>query len=310
MEGGILRPLGVSEIVDTAINLCFRNFWTFAKIAAVIAIPMGAITFGLDQIAFADRGSPADAVVFVGEYEQRVDFSTFTAISAIEGVVALLAFLLVIGASFRSIGEVYIGREASSSGSIRRIAGRAHSLLWIGVLFLLGVIGGLLAFIVPGIWLMVAWSLAIPALVAENRVGTNALGRSFALVKDHWWRTFGAFLIGLVFIGLVQILLGFCAASLTELTEDSRTLSLLIVDSMDVLALIVTGPFQAAIIALIYLRPASPKGSSRHHPSRSGDRRTRRGSAAARRSAPGFALAAASAAPDRIGVVKCRTGRA
>ena len=252
MEGRPLRPLGVGEILDASINLYFRNFATFAKIAAVIAIPMGLIIFGLDQIAFAEPDGFADGIAYVGEYSQGVDYSTFTTIAIIEGVVALLAFLLVIGASFRAVSDLYIGNETSSGESIRFAAGRMHSMIWIGFLFTLGVVAGLFAFILPGIWLIVAWSLAIPALLAEKRKGSKALGRSFDLVRDNWWRTFGAFLVGLIFIGLFQFLLGLGASGLTTMTEDSKNLSLLISDAAQVLTLIITGPLQAAIVAVIY----------------------------------------------------------
>jgi hypothetical protein len=252
MEGRALRPLGVGEILDTSINLYFRNFGTFAKIAAVIAIPMGVIVFLLDQIAFAQPDGFADGVAFIGEYRQRVDYSTFTTVVIIEAVVALIGFLLVIGASFRAVSELYIGNETSSAESIRFAGGRAHSMLWIAFLFLLGVFAASIAFLLPGIWLFVAWSLAIPALLAENLKGTKALGRSFELVRDNWWRTFGAFLVGLIFIFLFRFLLDFAASGLTSLTEDSKQLSLLIYDASDVLNLIITGPLQAAIIAVIY----------------------------------------------------------
>ena len=252
MEGRDMRPLGVGEILDTSINLYVRNFGTLAKIAAVIAIPMGVIIFLLDQIAFAEPEGFADGIAYIGEYTQRVDYSTFTTIVVIEAVVALFAFLLVIGASFRAVSELYVGDETRSGESLRFAARRFHSMIWIGFLFMLGVIAASFAFLLPGIWLLVAWCLALPALLAENLKGTKALGRSFDLVKENWWRTFGALLVGLIFLFLFRFLLDLGAAGLTGLTEDSKNLSLLISDSADVLNLIITGPLQAAIIAVIY----------------------------------------------------------
>jgi len=256
MEGRTLRPLGVGEIVDASINLCFRNFVALAKIAAVVAIPMGVIIFLLDQIAFAppDRGDSSDlGFAYVGEYEQRVDYSAFQAISIIETLLAVLAFLFVIGASFRAVSDLYIGKgDVSASESVRFAASRIHSMVWVGFLSSLGVIAATFAFVLPGIWLFAAWCVAIPALLAESVKGSKALGRSFNLVRDNWWRTFGALLVGLIFIGLFQFLLQVGAASLTNLTDESRNLSLVISDGAQVLALIITGPLQAAIIAVIY----------------------------------------------------------
>ena len=41
--------------------------------------------------------------------------------------------------------------------------------------------------IIPGLILIVMFSVAIPALVVENRKGTEAMGRSWNLVKGHFW---------------------------------------------------------------------------------------------------------------------------
>lgn len=252
MEGRTLRPLGVGEILDASINLYFRNLGTFFKIAAVIAIPMGVIIFMLDQIAFAEPDGFADGFAFAGEFRQRVDYSTFTTVAIIEGVVALLAFLLVIGASFKAVSDLYIGNDTKSGDSIRYAAGRVHSMLWIGFLFTLGVGLAIFALVLPAIWLFVAWSLAIPALLSEGLKGSKALGRSFDLIRHNWWRTFGAILVGIIFIGLFQFLLELGASGLSTLTEDSLQGSLLIYDAAQVLTLIITGPLEAAIIAVIY----------------------------------------------------------
>jgi hypothetical protein len=213
---------------------------------------MGVIIFMLDQIAFAEPGGFADGFAFAGEFRQRVDYSTFTTVAVIEGVVALLAFLLVIGASFKAVSDLYIGNDTNSGDSIRYAAGRVHSMLWIGFLFTLGVGLAIFALVLPAIWLFVAWSLAIPALLSEGLKGSKALGRSFDLIRHNWWRTFGAILVGIIFIGLFQFLLELGASGLSTLTEDSLQGSLLIYDAAQVLTLIITGPLEAAIIAVIY----------------------------------------------------------
>ena len=75
-------------------------------------------------------------------------------------------------------------RCASRRGARARRSGSS-------VLLVLGLVAAFIALIVPGIWLTVAWSVAIPVMLVEDVGGTKALGRSFALVKDRWWATFG-----------------------------------------------------------------------------------------------------------------------
>lgn len=251
-----LRPLGVGEVIDAAIKLCFRNFGTLAATAAVIAVPLLIVIFLLDQVAFAEvaSGTPRDelAIGFVGQYEQLVDYGTFIVVAVIEALLALLAYLLIIGASFRAVSQLYLGRQASARESLRFAARRVHSLLWLSVLVVIGLSLAFLALVVPGIWLTVAWSVAVPALFFEGLRGTKAIGRSFELVKNNWWRTLGALIVGFIFIGLFSLLIDAATNGLTAATEDSKQASLLIYDALAILSMVVTAPLQAAIVAVIY----------------------------------------------------------
>jgi len=247
--------MGIGEVLDASINMYFRNFGLLAKIAAVVAIPLFVIIFLLDQIAFAEpTASSFDdlGIAFVGEYRQTVDFSTFNLIAVVETLIAVIAYLMIVGAAFRAVSEIYVGRDTTAGSSLRFASGRVHSLLWMGFLLLLGVGLATLALVLPGIWLLIAWSLAAPALLAENLKGSKALGRSFDLVRNNWWRTFGALIVGFIFIALFEFLLGLAAEGLTSATEDSKNGSLLIVDALQALTLIITAPLQAAIITVIY----------------------------------------------------------
>ena len=56
----------------------------------------------------------------------------------------------------------------------------------------LGIALGLLALILPGIYLLVRWYLVSQAVVVERLRGVGALRRSAELVQDAWWRTFAS----------------------------------------------------------------------------------------------------------------------
>jgi hypothetical protein len=61
---------------------------------------------------------------------------------------------------------------------------------------------GLLALVVPGIFLLVRYFLTTPVVVLEQVAYEAALARSADLVRKHWWRTLCAFLL-FYFINLV-----------------------------------------------------------------------------------------------------------
>jgi hypothetical protein len=84
----------------------------------------------------------------------------------------------------------------------------------LGVNFLsgLGILLGLILLVVPGIYLIVIWALAVPALMAEDLSVSDALSRSKALTEGYRMSILGLLLL----IGIPNMLLGFGSAVLAE----------------------------------------------------------------------------------------------
>jgi hypothetical protein len=81
--------------------------------------------------------------------------------------------------------------------------------LWVTVLENLAVLGGFVAFVVPGIWLAILLNFSILILLDRNLRGTQALAASAELVKGRWWATFARIAIpGLVFLFLAFVAVG------------------------------------------------------------------------------------------------------
>jgi hypothetical protein len=254
INAGQLRPLGVGEVLDVSINLYFRHLGRLLGIAAAIVLPVAALIFLLDVLSLqeVDRFNSNAALYQVGESFRILDESRFVLLQALKTIIYVVGYLLVTGAVFKAVSDAYLGHPPDGRASIGYAAKRLHSLLWISVLLIVGVVIGLIALILPGIYLLVAWSLAVPVLLVEHRKGSKALGRSYELVKNNWWRTFGALLVGIIFIGLFQFLLGLVASGADSVAEDSVYLWALIYDALDALGTIITAPLQAAIITVIY----------------------------------------------------------
>lgn len=73
----------------------------------------------------------------------------------------------------------------------------------------LGVMGGMILFVLPGIWFAIATGFALCAYLEEGKTGTSALGRSMEFVKGRWWKTLWRVVLpSLVFqivIGVISI---------------------------------------------------------------------------------------------------------
>jgi len=241
-------------VLDVAINLYFRNLGSLLKIAAAVVLPVVAIVFLLDLLAFqeAEASDPSAALYQVGDSVQLLDETRFSLIIGLETLIGVIGYLLVVGAVFRAASQAYVERSPETGASIRYAARRMHSLLWVGFLFVLGVGLATIALVLPGIWLFVAWSVAIPALMVEDVRGSKALGRSFGLVRHNWWRTFAALLVGLIFIGLLQFLIGLLSGAADGLAEESVILWAGVYDVLNGISTIITAPLQAAIVTVIY----------------------------------------------------------
>ncbi|MGH6999400.1 MAG: hypothetical protein ACREEO_14495, partial [Phenylobacterium sp.] len=72
----------------------------------------------------------------------------------------------------------------------------------------LGVIFGMLFLFVPGLILMVIWTVAAPVCVLERPGVFDSLSRSRNLTRGHRWPIFGLFVIYLVAYFVITLVLG------------------------------------------------------------------------------------------------------
>lgn len=83
------------------------------------------------------------------------------------------------------------------------------SLALIGLIMGLLLIPAFLLFIIPGIWLALMFSMAVPIYLNEGTKGWAALKASYALVKGRWWATLVRFLVPNIVYGIgVSVIFG------------------------------------------------------------------------------------------------------
>lgn len=73
-----------------------------------------------------------------------------------------------------------------------------------GILVYLMVVVGFLFFYIPGIYLAVALSFFTITIVYEDISGGASIGRSFEVVKGHWWQTLGVMFVFAMIIGFAS----------------------------------------------------------------------------------------------------------
>ena len=254
MAAPTLRPLRVTEILDVAIKIYTKNAATLWKIVALIVVPVNIMsalvlvsTFP-DEVFDPDFGSdPTTASIDPDQ------IWTIVGANVLVAIIAGITVLIATAACLKAVSDAYLGSKPDASSSLKFAAKRTHSLVWVAFLGFLIPTLGLLLLIVPGVWWWVSFTVAAPVFLIEGPKGFKALRRSFRLVKGRWWPVFGAVLVGFMLAGAIQFAIGALTAPLVFTDAADNLFLTVAVDTLaNTIAGVLTTPFQAALIAILY----------------------------------------------------------
>ena len=246
-----LRPLSLGEILDVSIKICIANWRTLLQAVLVVIVPVQL----LDTVLTADYTvSSFDISTNSSQTAQQSldELNQYLGGLAISSVLQGLAVLFATATCFRAIALAYLGEPTDWRSSLSYALHRAPSLLWLTLLYVLGVGLATIFFILPGIWLYVAWAFAMPVLLVEGLRGRSALGRSFELVRGRWWQTFGVIAVGFILAGIISTLVQGVFVAGIFVGNDNDALVLLFSALAGVVGLAVATPFQAALLTVLY----------------------------------------------------------
>ncbi|KEQ51632.1 hypothetical protein [Sphingobium chlorophenolicum] len=148
---------------------------------------------------------------FIGSTLAMADRSSTVAVIAVSlgsYAVFLMLSMLAQGGLVRAAIAHAEGERASLAQCIGTGLSVAVPLIGLSILMILGVLVGSMLLIVPGVILYLMWSVAVPALVAEEQGVFAAFSRSRALTKGVRWRIFGLQVLMVVLIFLFSAVVG------------------------------------------------------------------------------------------------------
>ena len=251
MEYENLRPLGIGEILDSALRIYRSRFGALVAVVAFVVVPLQIVQF-LVRIS-----QPTTHTIRSQGFSYQTggpSAGTTLALLAVTVLVSLFTTAFAQGASMRIIADHYLGTETSWSASLRGALRQFRSLLWVAILVGLSwVVGGFLCGI-PGVFAYVLFSVSIPALLMEGNKGTKALGRSRTLVIGRWWPTFAAllviFLLSFLITSLASIVVG--GSTIFAGSVSSSTGVQAMQSAITTLITVFTTPMTAAVATVIY----------------------------------------------------------
>jgi hypothetical protein len=278
-----LRPLSLSDIFNGAVAYIRANpkatlgFTTIVVVATqllalLLSVGPLAVTGQLTQTL---TGADVSTGVVLGSTLSSLAGAAATWLTAI-----LLSGLLTV-----VVGRAVFGAGITIGEAWQRLKGRLWALIGFtliealgvavlvaivfGLLFWIGTASSVTAAIILGlplgllliatlIYIWVVLSFAPPLIVLE-RIGVLAsIGRSFRLVKNDFWRVFGIRLLATIAVqfiaGAVTIPFSLGGQLLLMAAESTAMtlLAFLLLSVGGVLAQIITAPFTAGVVVLLY----------------------------------------------------------
>lgn len=161
-----------------------------------------------------------------------LEFLVFLAIPSASIAITILFWALTVlyqGMVVELVQDVQDGRRKHSIGGLlRSVEPVLLPLMAVSVLFAIGVAIGFVLLIIPGLFLLVFWSVVAPVTVLERPGVFAAFGRSRDLVRGNGWPVFGV----IVVVGITVIVVGLVLEVATlSFGSVARALVLWLVDS-------------------------------------------------------------------------------
>ncbi len=231
-----MDPKNASELVSSALTLYREYFSPILGIVVIVEVPWTFLTSAVQWVSLKTLAPPRAA-------DQPFTWGWDLAVSAALAFLGGLLSLVVMGVLARAVARHQVGQDVGIGEAYAFALRRIGSLLGAGLMMVLLVLAlaATLVGIPLAVFFMVSWVFLAPAVVLEGKGAKEALGRSAALVKGHWWRTFGVLLLAFLIVMAVSLPLGMVSTLIGSGNAflQSLLLGLLLVPTAPILPLVI-----------------------------------------------------------------------
>jgi len=189
-----LRPLSTGELLDRTFSLYRGHFGLFVGIFAVPYLVV--LAFQLIGLLFQSPNPSLSTTLIAMVW------------SIGAGILALVVTSVSHAATVVAVSNLHLDRPASIADSFSSVKGQVLGVMGLSFLVSMAAGLGLILLIVPGVILLITWSVAIPAKILERKGVSDAMSRSMELTKGSWGRIF--------VIGLLVLVLKFAVSALLQ----------------------------------------------------------------------------------------------
>jgi hypothetical protein len=187
--------------------------------------------------------------------------------SSIIAVVTLIALSTLLTAMILRQRAIAQGEPTSMRAELNRALRMLSTQMPLFFINSLIVFVGLILLIVPGLYVAVALSMSLPALVLEKQGPFAAMAYSRRLVRGNWWRTFAILFVTFVMLAVFYFLVLVLAAIAVQF---ARGADVVLVSAASTVLVIALGAFSTPFLTAMTLaqygnlqarRVAAPAGT-------------------------------------------------
>jgi hypothetical protein len=237
-------PLEPRDVLRAAFAL-YR--WQARKLCAIVALVLIPVEVVVAVIVRESISSGQPFALNGGIYTN----SSTTVANTCPYVAAYLAAIVTTALLSKCVVDAYTGHPSSWRGSLKYGARRLGPLLWLTLIASLLLLIGYTFAILPGVYLTVAWIVAVPVVMFEQVDGFEALSRSRDLVSGRWWTTFGTLVAGGLAIGVLTVIVNLVFLAIDS--ANNITVVLILSSIGRVIEAMIAYPLWAAITVILYI---------------------------------------------------------
>lgn len=256
-----LRPLGIGEILDVGIKIYLRNALTLFKIVVFVVLPAQILVNVIELSALPSNVtlSSGSAGPLGGTFTQSGPVSNHDRTVLLIGFLSAFALQFVAGrfaqaGCFRAIADAYLGEEVGWRSSLSFALRRLPAIVWLTILSFILVGLGTLLLIIPGVYLYVAFTVAVPVLLVEGAGPWRSLRRSRQLVRGRWWGTLGVAVVGSLLVSVVSLAVGGLLVGVAFANPARNTVTGFVLNTLAAtLGSMIATPAAAAFVTVLYI---------------------------------------------------------
>jgi hypothetical protein len=185
----------VGRVLGESFNVLFKDLWKFLLLALLALLPSALLVLAVGGAARGLGPSPNIQGASLG-------------IFLIDVPLGVLCYALSSAGTFYGAFQDMRGRPFQLGQAFAVAFRRFFPVLGVAICFGFAIVLGSILLVVPGLIVLAACYVSLPACVMEGLGPFESLSRSTALTKGHRWKVFGIFVVIVVVSAVIGGLLG------------------------------------------------------------------------------------------------------